>query len=287
MRNIGVRTIVWAVAVPTILSLILLLPGYHHLAFNILVITATAIATREASALFERHDAGYRASFVVIPLLGALLPILEFLILAGTATRETFQLAIVSVAGIILLLQLVRRNEQGFGYVLSNTSANFTLLLYPGLFMSYLVRLSGFPEASFVLLTFMCSVFFNDTMAYLAGRLGARLRNHEPRLRVPISPNKTLAGFIGGFIMSPATVVAAWAVFPAAFPFGLTGALLLGGAVGLATILGDLIESALKRAGTTKDSGSIIPGRGGILDSIDSVLYAAPVFYYLLAYLSL
>ena len=58
----------------------------------------------------------------------------------------------------------------------------------------------------------------------------------------------------------------------------------MGSAVGIATILGDLIESAIKRSATSKDSGQLIPGRGGILDSVDSVLYAAPVFYYLLRY---
>ena len=55
--------------------------------------------------------------------------------------------------------------------------------------------------------------------------------------------------------------------------------------VSAATIVGDLIESAIKRSTTSKDSGELIPGRGGILDSVDSVLYAAPLFYYLLRYL--
>jgi phosphatidate cytidylyltransferase len=60
--------------------------------------------------------------------------------------------------------------------------------------------------------------------------------------------------------------------------------ILIGLIVGVSVIMGDLIESALKRSATSKDSGSLIPGRGGVLDSIDSVLYAAPVFYYLFRY---
>lgn len=287
MRNIGVRTLLWIVAVPAIVALIMLIPGYSHLGFNLLVFASSALGARELSTLFERHDAGYRASIVVIPILGLLLPVVEYLIIRGFATREHFLGAILTVAAAILFMQLVRRDEKGFGYVLSNIGANFTLLLYPGLFMSYIVRLSAVPESSYVLLTFVCAVFFNDTIAYLTGSLGARLRTHEPRLRVPISPNKTLSGFIGGFLASPLTVAAAWTIFPSAFPFELSGALIIGAGVGVATILGDLIESALKRASASKDSGTIIPGRGGILDSIDSVLYAAPVFYYLFAYLSL
>lgn len=277
----------WVIAVPSIAALILIAPWYYHLGFNLLAIASSALGARELATLFQRHDAGYRASVVVIPLLGGLLPAMEFLVVAGLLSREHVSAAIVAVAAIILLVQLGRRDERGFGYVLSNVSANITLLIYPGLFMSYLVRMSAFPEASVVLLIFVCSVFFNDTMAYLAGRLGRTLRKREPRLRVPISPNKTLAGFIGGFVSSPVTVVGAWLLFPNALPISLASAILLGSAVGIATILGDLIESALKRAGTSKDSGSIIPGRGGILDSIDSVVYAAPPFYYLLAYLSL
>ncbi|MFW6312729.1 MAG: phosphatidate cytidylyltransferase, partial [Spirochaetota bacterium] len=105
------------------------------------------------------------------------------------------------------------------------------------------------------------------------------------RFVIPVSPNKTLVGFFGGLATAVATILAARLLFPQQIPGSVGSLVLVGLAVGLATSFGDLVESALKRGATRKDSGSLIPGRGGILDSIDSVLYAAPVFYYLLRYL--
>jgi phosphatidate cytidylyltransferase len=63
--------------------------------------------------------------------------------------------------------------------------------------------------------------------------------------------------------------------------FGVLGNVLLGLLVGIAVIFGDLIESGLKRSARVKDSGIAIPGRGGMLDSIDSLLFSAPLYYYL------
>ncbi|NBC28356.1 MAG: hypothetical protein GVY29_00010 [Spirochaetes bacterium] len=293
MQNVVKRIILWFVAVPAIIAIIVLLPYWNHLAFNLLVIATSALGASELAGLFERRDAAYRASFVTIPLLGALLPITQVLILNDIAPAGSMPVVVYAVVGIVLLAQILRREHEGFQYTLSNTAANVTLALYPGLFMSYLVRLSGFGHATPVILAFLCAVFFNDTMAYVAGMLYRAIRERraarrgetwEPRFVLPVSPNKTLVGFAGGLAMSPVTLMAAHAIFPDRLPGEVLDYLWIGLAVGAATIMGDLIESALKRSATSKDSGSLIPGRGGVLDSIDSVLYAAPVFYYLFRY---
>ncbi len=132
--------------------------------------------------------------------------------------------------------------------------------------------LGGIPRNHLWLLTALMIVWMADTGAYFAGRKFGR-RKLSPR----ISPNKTVEGLAGG-------------VF-AALLFGLLFAALAGAAAGqlpwialaivltvLASVIGDLFESLLKRQAGVKDSSDLIPGHGGILDRIDSVLAALPVF---------
>jgi phosphatidate cytidylyltransferase len=100
---------------------------------------------------------------------------------------------------------------------------------------------------------------------------------------IAASPNKSIAGFIGGFAASILISLGAALVFPGVFQSAkmpvIPAALILGLGTGLAAALGDLTESVLKRSAGIKDSGTLIPGRGGVLDSIDSIALAAPVFY--------
>jgi phosphatidate cytidylyltransferase len=123
------------------------------------------------------------------------------------------------------------------------------------------------PERGWILLLVL-AVWSYDTGAYAVGRaLG------KARFLVHISPSKTWAGLVGGLVASTIVVTAMlWALGQAP-----VGGLLLGPALGLAAQAGDLAESMLKRAAGAKDSGSLIPGHGGVLDRIDSFLFAAPV----------
>jgi phosphatidate cytidylyltransferase len=119
----------------------------------------------------------------------------------------------------------------------------------------------------------------NDSAAWAAGMLfGSGNRGI-----IPASPNKSVAGFIGGTAAAVLAGLGGVLLFPAVFAPKLLpplpSGLILGLFLGAAASLGDLMESALKRSSGIKDSGSIIPGRGGVLDSIDSIALAAPVFY--------
>ncbi len=291
MRNLVSRILLWIVAVPAIISLILFLPFRNHLALALVVVAASALGASELAAFFAQRDAGYRASGVVIPALGAALPMTQLLIMQGVLSQTAVSGVVFAVVALILLGQVARREAEGFAFTLSNTAANTFLLLYPGLFLSFIIRIDEFEGATALLLLFLCMVFFNDTGAYLAGMAyrGIKSRQAErrgeewaPRFTLPVSPHKTVVGFVAGLASSVVTALGARWLFPGHIQISAGAAALVGLAVGLATISGDLIESALKRSATKKDSGTIIPGRGGILDSIDSVLYAAPVFYYLL-----
>jgi phosphatidate cytidylyltransferase len=101
---------------------------------------------------------------------------------------------------------------------------------------------------------------------------------------IKASPNKSILGFIGGFLGSIAVGILAYFIF-----FDIFGHLLkmiiLGFITALAAIIGDLAESVMKRSAQIKDSGNVIPGRGGILDSIDSIIFAAPAYYITIQFL--
>ena len=97
---------------------------------------------------------------------------------------------------------------------------------------------------------------------------------------IKASPNKSIAGFIGGFAGTMLTGAIAHFLFPQVFTGSLGKILLLSFVIAFMAIIGDLVESVLKRSVQIKDSGSIIPGRGGVLDSIDSIVFVAPIYYF-------
>ena len=116
--------------------------------------------------------------------------------------------------------------------------------------------------------------FAMDTGAYLVGRTVGR-RPMAPS----ISPNKTWEGSLGGFVSAVAAALVLGLVLDLGIPAWQQA--VIGGVVGVVGQWGDLIESKLKRIADMKDAGSIIPGHGGLLDRLDSILLTLPAVYYL------
>ena len=161
--------------------------------------------------------------------------------------------------------------------ILRDTAAALLPVLYIGLPLGALaaVRVAGGREA---LLLLMLAIVISDSAQYYTGRaLGRR------PLAPAISPKKTLEGAIGGVVFGTASMtVGGHLVFPAA---AVPMLVLVGASISALGIVGDLFESLLKRSAGLKDSGAIIPGHGGVLDRIDSWLFAAPVYYVFIRYL--
>ena len=279
MRNLFFRILVFVVGIPGLVFLVLSGRENSNFAFHLLVVASSAIGAAELGRIFEKRIAAYRGSAVLLPVMGGSLPIGAMLVVHRDLPADLFLGVIVAFFGLILASQCFRTREEHFDAILPLVSAHAAILLYPGLFLAYVIRLSLFPDASELLLVLIGAVYLNDAGAYVAGMLFGK----NSRKLLPISPKKSLVGFVFGFLVSPGVILAARALRPGLFPGPAWVAVLFGVAVGTATILGDLAESALKRSATVKDSGQIIPGRGGILDSIDSPLFAAPVFFYLYA----
>jgi phosphatidate cytidylyltransferase len=125
----------------------------------------------------------------------------------------------------------------------------------------------------FLILFTLVAVYFGDTTAFYVGRAWGR-----KKLAPTISPGKTVEGgwgALGGSILG--ALLSKYLFLPQLSP---VHALILGGAIGVLGQLGDLWESLLKRSAQVKDSGTLIPGHGGLLDRIDSVLFSAPLVYY-------
>jgi phosphatidate cytidylyltransferase len=145
--------------------------------------------------------------------------------------------------------------------------------LYIGLCLGHLLLIRAMPEGEFLIFGLFLITWAADTGAYY---VGTSLGRHK--LAPSISPNKTIEGVAGGLVAAvlAASLAQIW-FLPS---LTNTDCVALGCLLTIAGLLGDLAESAMKRGAGVKDSGSLIPGHGGMLDRLDSLLFTAPAFYY-------
>ncbi|OGW19807.1 MAG: hypothetical protein A3K09_02785, partial [Nitrospinae bacterium RIFCSPLOWO2_12_FULL_47_7] len=150
----------------------------------------------------------------------------------------------------------------------------YTLLgvFYVAGLLGFFVLLRNLQEGPFLIFFVFIVIWLGDTAAYYAGR-----RFGKTRLAPHISPNKTVEGAIAGLGGSLLGGVAAKFWF---LPIPLIHCLIVAIICGIIGQFGDLAESVLKRNTGTKDSGALIPGHGGILDRLDSLMFAGPAFYF-------
>ncbi len=139
--------------------------------------------------------------------------------------------------------------------------------------LGYLMLIRAIPDnGRLAIFTVLIAVFADDTAAYFVGRAIGR-----HKMAPTISPGKSWEGFVGGTIAAMA--VAFFAMYDQGF-LSNWEALVLGAVVALSATLGDLFESAIKRDLGVKDSGRILAGHGGVLDRVDSLLWAGPAAFY-------
>ena len=183
---------------------------------------------------------------------------------------------VVSTSIIILLVRGIWTNEsKNLIAVLDRIASSVFAVIYPGFFLAFGVRMTTWSEASYVFLFFLCLVFTNDTVAYVFGKLLGK------KLGLVISPKKSVVGFIAGLVGSIGMAFLFFRLTPWLFDNSILWILLFGLSIGVTAILGDLVESALKRSAGVKDSGIIMMGRGGMMDSLDSIVLSVPLFYFL------
>jgi len=271
MINFVKRLILMAAVVPLFYLLCTVLRGYHHLALNIAIAVVVGGGIVELARLARLS--GEPASCRAVPVAACTLVPVAYLEVSGVLPAMSLALWVISLVGAALVATVVSAQRHGAEASFRRAATWVLQVLYPGFLATFLVRIAVLPNPSLHYLLFFCLVFSNDTSAYLAGRtMGGRTA-----VGLAVSPSKTAVGFIAGFVMSIVFALIFRAAVPEAFP-GPGWMIAIGGVVGITTILGDLVVSGLKRAAGVKDSGNLIFGRGGVLDSLDSILLSAPVF---------
>jgi phosphatidate cytidylyltransferase len=189
---------------------------------------------------------------------------------------DTAPLIVLLATLVMIGVVAVTTQTPGPGALASSAVAAFAVV-YLGLPLGALAAIHALAGREAVILLAI-TIVVSDSAQYYTGRAFGR----SP-LALAISPKKTREGAVGGVVFGAAAMILGGRyVFPEAHPAILTGAAL---AVVLAGIVGDLFESLLKRSAGVKDSSALIPGHGGLLDRIDSWLFAGPVFYILVRYL--
>ncbi|MBI9093778.1 MAG: phosphatidate cytidylyltransferase [Sphaerochaeta sp.] len=276
MSSLGQRILTTVIAVPALFSIIFFLPYYGFLVLALVAMLTTALATAELKELYFKAE-GARINFP--SWIAALLPFSQWLEIAFFPQLPLLELTLVVMALAIYTTELTSGPKDAYAKTFSRIGGASLLLIYPGLLLTFIMRLTALSHASVFLLLFFLLVFGNDVFAFLFGMsLG---KNNKGIIRV--SPNKSVAGFVGGTLSTVALAVVFCLLYPGVREMvSIPQALLLGFLTSVSANIGDLIESAYKRAANVKDSGHIIPGRGGLLDSIDSMLASAPVFWLLL-----
>lgn len=152
------------------------------------------------------------------------------------------------------------------------------ILLYLGyILMPFLLMIKIREESYEIMLSTFLLIWFNDTFAYLSG---TNFGKHK--LFPSVSPKKTIEGFAGGMIM---TILASVGLHLFIFPkveFNTINWVTFSVLISVCSTFGDLVQSKLKRTAGVKDSGKFMPGHGGVLDRLDSVIFVAPILFLLI-----
>ena len=281
MKKIFQRLIVFFVGIPVIIFLVVFLPHYRHLCFNLIVIAFSILGALEFRAILSHKN--LLISIPEAAILGAISPTAWTVVVSLGIRGHIVPGAFILGASWLLVARVFATRD--FDSYINRTTAGFAVMIYPGLFLAWIVQMAVFRNASTVILVFLLVALLNDAFAWCTGVLFGK--NNSGFLAA--SPKKSAAGFAGGLFASLFTAIAAVFLVPDAFSSkvmpSVPAGVILGLGTGIAAILGDLGESALKRSAGVKDSGALVLGRGGILDSIDSLALAAPVYYLLYRFL--
>lgn len=242
------------------------------LLFLIVAEALLVIACREYAGL--ARASGLTVSFVLSTLVAA------FACASFSGTRidgwAPIPMDVVLLSSLLTIGTLALATWRGGKDAVASAGAALLPALYLGLPLGSMVaiRETWGREALFLV---MLTVVVSDSAQYYSGRaFGKR------RLAEAVSPKKTVEGAVGGFVFGAIALAGAGIWWLPTVP--LTTRALLGLAVVALGIVGDLFESMLKRSAGVKDSSTLIPGHGGILDRIDALLFAAPIYYIVLKY---
>ena len=206
--------------------------------------------------------------------LGSVLYVLSFIISSGIFSNQLYMILIPGAVS-VFIFELYRNKANPFINI-AVTLLGIIYVSFPLSVLNYFVFSAGNTrEYTYgILLGYLILIWTNDTAAYFTGiTIGKHM------LFKRISPKKTWEGFIGGSLI---TIAVAWFASGLFNALNRTDMIVFAGIISLIGVAGDLTESMFKRSISVKDTGTLLPGHGGILDRIDSILLTSPlVFIYL------
>jgi len=248
-----------------------------EISFALFMILVCAIAGWEYSKMFR--DGGYHPASVAI--LGAIISGLAAVTYYRTVLPLVVILPFIFISAAFHLWQF----EQGRQNAVLDLTISFAGILYLGILGSFFMAIRVLPGGDWWIFTVLTCVWWADTGAYAIGK---NFGKHH--LAARLSPKKTWEGYIGGIaaalIGSPLLLKLYWVLdLPVDETITMSRVILLGAVMGVLPTLGDLTISMIKRHFKVKDTGKILAGHGGMLDRIDSWLWAVSIGYYLITIL--
>ena len=249
-----------------------------HVSFTLLTFAFGLISSYEFNKLVNQKGLGF---YIIFILIFGCFSITEYYLNSILDSNSFFNdlkdtLLILSIFVSIFLVRdlFSSRDLPNF---LKKKYINFTFYISSSFVFIYLIaNFNGFYDPSIILGCFIL-IWVNDSFAYIVGK-----NFGKQKLFYSVSPHKTIEGFLGGlfFCCISASVVSRYVNESMDTSYWLIIAII----VSIFGTLGDLIESKFKRESNVKDSGNIIPGHGGMLDRLDSVIFASPYIYLFLKF---
>ena len=278
MSKLAQRLLIFFIGIPAVLALVLF-SNYHHLLLHIALFSVIVIALNEIYGILKTK--GHLQPKVFLLVLSLIPSIISYLSFVFDFSNFYVYFSFVVCCLLIMAKEVffpTDKGENNFEKSIYSIVSALFIIFYVGLLTSFISKLSGLENSVWYLSLYFVMTFICDSFAWLFGMtLGKGNRGF-----IKVSPNKSIIGFIGGIFGSILIALLTQYFFPEILPEPYYKGVILGLVVSVFAITGDLVESLLKRSADCKDSGNVILGRGGILDSIDSLLFVAPVFYIML-----
>ncbi len=279
MKKLIERLLLFFAGLPLLIAAVFFFPYHNYMLLHIIILAATFFAVIEMRDLLSRKLPVAPVWFALIA--GLLIPLAASLHAVFGLPYRFIPFSLIVACFTILAYEFIAGFSGDFEKAVSRLASSFSILLYPGYLILYLGMMTLWTDAGVFMSLFFMMVFGCDSLAWFFGMIFGK----NNRGLIPASPNKSVAGFFGGYFGAVAASLIAYLMFNDVFAGRIPSLILISVITATAAIIGDIFESVLKRSSGIKDSGSAIPGRGGVLDSIDSVLLAAPVFYVLADFL--
>lgn len=260
MKNLIIRSISGTVYVGLIIGSLFL----HKFAFSALLLFFNVAALYEFAG-FRIKELG---EIIRLLFLSVLTFVLHHFVIVGSLSPDWLWVFALIPIGIATRILFAKKTEQDVE--ISYPLLGLLYITVPLMLLNQL-NMEISEDVSWLIIIILILIWVNDSFAYLTGMAIGKHKLFER-----ISPKKSWEGFFGGIL---ATVVVAWFFHGKVGIDGIGEWIFLALLVALSSVIGDFVESMFKRSAGVKDSGKLIPGHGGVLDRIDSILFVFPVVF--------